>query len=59
MQATLSPLRTTATWPDLRALHAFVTVCEQGSMSLAAARLGVTQSAVSQMIKALEACYEL
>ncbi len=51
--------RSRAAWPDLRALHAFVTVCELGSMSLAAAHLGVSQSAVSQMVKALEASYGL
>lgn len=40
--------------PDLRALEAFVTVCEAGSMALAARRLGVSQSAISQSIKQLE-----
>lgn len=40
--------------PNLQALEAFVTICEAGSMSLAAQRLGVTQSAVSQLVKALE-----
>ncbi|WP_051378307.1 LysR family transcriptional regulator [Derxia gummosa] len=40
--------------PDLHALEAFVTVCEAGSMALAAQRLGVSQSAVSQLVKALE-----
>lgn len=41
--------------PDLRALEAFVTVCEAGSMALAAHRLGISPSAVSQSVKALEA----
>lgn len=40
---------------DLHALQAFVAVCECGSMMEAARLLGVTQSAVSQLIKALEA----
>ena len=40
--------------PDLQALNAFVTVCESGSMGLAAQRLGLSQSAVSQTIKGLE-----
>lgn len=40
--------------PDLRALEAFVAVCEAGSMALAARRLGVSQSAVSQTVKVLE-----
>lgn len=39
---------------DLRALQAFVVVNEAGSMSLAAQRLGVSQSAVSQLIRNLE-----
>ncbi|WP_034300372.1 LysR family transcriptional regulator [Herbaspirillum sp. RV1423] len=39
---------------DLHALHAFVAVCEGGSMIEAARKLGVTQSAVSQLIKSLE-----
>ncbi len=39
---------------DLRALQAFVTVCETTSMTEAARLLGVTQSAVSQLVKALE-----
>lgn len=45
--------------PDLRALEAFVGVCEAGSMALAAQRLGLSQSAVSQGIKALEQSYGL
>jgi len=40
---------------DLRSLEAFVAVCEGGSMNDAARKLGVTQSAISQLIKALEA----
>jgi DNA-binding transcriptional LysR family regulator len=43
--------------PDLRALEVFVTVCESGSMVLAAQRLGITQSAVSQLVRVLEANY--
>ncbi|RQR69263.1 LysR family transcriptional regulator [Burkholderia sp. Bp9012] len=39
---------------DLRALEAFVTVCETGSMTAAAKRIGVSQSAISQAITALE-----
>lgn len=39
---------------DLRALQAFVAVCDCGSMSEAARLLGVTQSAVSQLVKSLE-----
>ncbi|GAB5097388.1 LysR family transcriptional regulator [Caballeronia sp. GAWG2-1] len=39
---------------DLRALQAFVAVCETRSMTEAARVLGVTQSAVSQLIAALE-----
>jgi DNA-binding transcriptional LysR family regulator len=46
-----------AVLPDLRALETFEVVCEAGSMSLAAQRLGITQSAVSQIIRALEANY--
>lgn len=39
---------------DLHALQAFVAVCEGGSMIEAARKLGVTQSAISQLIKSLE-----
>lgn len=39
---------------DLDALHAFVVFCECGSMTVAAQRLGVTQSAISQLVKRLE-----
>ncbi|MDR5806017.1 LysR family transcriptional regulator [Caballeronia sp. LZ001] len=39
---------------DLRALQAFVAVCETGSMTAAAKHLGVSQSAVSQSIASLE-----
>ena len=39
---------------DLLALQTFVAFCEAGSMTQAAARLGVSQSAVSQMVKRLE-----
>lgn len=40
--------------PDLRALETFVAVCEASSMTLAADRLGLSQSAVSQSIRSLE-----
>ena len=40
--------------PDLRALETFVAVCDASSMVLAAERLGLSQSAVSQAIKSLE-----
>lgn len=40
--------------PDLRALETFVAVCDASSMVLAAERLGLSQSAVSQSIKTLE-----
>lgn len=40
--------------PDLRALETFVAVCDAHSMVLAAERLGLSQSAVSQSIKSLE-----
>ncbi|WP_027816455.1 LysR family transcriptional regulator [Paraburkholderia bannensis] len=39
---------------DLNALQAFLAVCETGSMTGAAKQLGVSQSAVSQAIAALE-----
>ena len=39
---------------DLRALQAFVAVCDSGSMTGAAKQLGVSQSAISQSIAALE-----
>ncbi|MBN3849300.1 LysR family transcriptional regulator [Paraburkholderia sp. Ac-20342] len=39
---------------DLRALQAFIAACETGSMTGAAKQLGVTQSAISQAIAALE-----
>ncbi|WP_250511472.1 LysR family transcriptional regulator [Caballeronia sp. GACF4] len=47
-------MRTLINCVDLRALHAFVTVCETRSMTKAARVLGVTQSAVSQLIASLE-----
>lgn len=40
--------------PDLRALETFVAVFEANSMTLAAERLGLSQSAVSQSIRSLE-----
>jgi len=46
--------RRTPGLPDLRALETFVAVCEASSMVLAAERLGLSQSAVSQSIKSLE-----
>jgi DNA-binding transcriptional LysR family regulator len=39
---------------DLRALQAFVAVCESGSMTAAAKQLSVSQSAVSQSVSSLE-----
>lgn len=47
-------MRTSNSAVDLRALHAFVAVCETKSMTEAARILGVSQSAVSQLIAALE-----
>lgn len=41
-------------FPDLRQLRAFVAVIEEGSFTLAARRLFVTQSAVSHSLRALE-----
>lgn len=40
---------------DLRSLEAFVLACKSGSMAAAAKRLHMTQPAVSQIIKGLEA----
>lgn len=45
--------------PDLRTLEIAATVIEVGSMSAAAARFGITQSAVSQAIKRVEALVEV
>ena len=45
--------------PDLHALEIAATVIEEGSMSGAAARLGMTQSAVSQAMKRAEAQVEV
>ena len=53
----VTPVARRATLPELRALEMFVDVCHAGSMTMAANRLGVTQSAVSQAIKVLEATY--
>lgn len=39
---------------DLRSLEAFVIACRKGSMAAAAERLGISQPAVSQIIKSLE-----
>ncbi|KAI3602684.1 Transcriptional regulator, LysR family (plasmid) [Cupriavidus necator H850] len=50
-------LREERALPDLHALQTFLTVCEAGSMVLAAQRLGVSQSAVSQVIRSLEGEY--
>ena len=49
-----SSVRRTLDMPDLRALETFVAVCDANSMVLAAERLGLSQSAVSQAIKSLE-----
>ncbi|WP_157265761.1 LysR family transcriptional regulator [Azohydromonas aeria] len=54
-----TPARRARSLPDLRALEAFVAVCDCGSMALAAQRLAVSQSAVSQQVKALEEEYGL
>ena len=40
--------------PDLQLLEAFVAVCDSGSMALAAQHLRLSQSAISQAVKALE-----
>ncbi|KKW68059.1 LysR family transcriptional regulator [Lampropedia cohaerens] len=50
-------LRHERSLPDLHALETFLAVCEAGSMSLAAQHMGVSQSAVSQMVKTLENTY--
>ncbi|SIT41524.1 LysR family transcriptional regulator [Paraburkholderia piptadeniae] len=47
-------MRTETVGVDLHALQAFVAVCETRSMTQAAKVLGVTQSAVSQLIASLE-----
>lgn len=47
-------MRTSINGVDLRALQAFVAVCETKSMTEAARVLGVTQSAISQLIATLE-----
>ncbi|PMS36849.1 DNA-binding transcriptional LysR family regulator [Trinickia symbiotica] len=47
-------MRRSQTPIDLRALQAFVAVCETGSMTGAAKQLGVSQSAISQAVSALE-----
>lgn len=44
---------------NLNDLHAFVTVAREGSFTRAAARLGVTQSALSQTISGLEKRLEI
>lgn len=44
---------------DLRELYAFILICETGSMTAAAQRMNVTQSAVSQLIRQLEADLEV
>ena len=50
----IMPIRRTQLPIDLRALQAFVAVCNLGSMTAAAKQLGVSQSAVSQAVAALE-----
>ncbi|WP_431798439.1 LysR family transcriptional regulator (plasmid) [Cupriavidus metallidurans] len=57
MQTNTLQIRRARVMPDLHALETFMTVCEMGSMALAAQRMGVSQSAVSQMIKVLEGAY--
>lgn len=57
MPSAISPTRRRARVPDLHALQVFIAVCESGSMALAAQGLGVSQSAVSQMIRSLEVEY--
>lgn len=47
-------LQPAASLPDLHALHVAAVVMDSGGMSAAAARLGVTQSAVSQAVKRAE-----
>lgn len=49
-----SPLRSIQDQLNLRELEIFVTVCETGSISAAARREGITQSAASQMVQRLE-----
>jgi len=51
---TSATTRRTPGMPDLRALETFVAVCDANAMVLAAERLGLSQSAVSQAIKSLE-----
>lgn len=46
--------RQAAALPDLRALEVFTAVAEAGSMTAAAARLGLSQSGVSQAVRHLE-----
>lgn len=43
---------------NLNALLAFVTVAREGSFTRAASKLGVTQSALSQTISALESVFK-
>ena len=40
---------------DLRALETFIAVCDTGGMGVAARRIGLTQPAVSQIVRRLEA----
>lgn len=49
-----APGRAAPALPDLRALEVFVAVCEAGTMTRAAGRLGLSQSAVSQSVRTLE-----
>src|SRR5687767_3912546 len=44
---------------ELRSLRAFLAVAESGSMTLAARRLGMTQPAVSQIVRQLERHFEV
>ncbi len=41
---------------DLHALRVFLAVADAGNMTVAAGRLGLTQSAVSQLVRQLEEC---
>src|SRR5262245_11457611 len=40
--------------PELRLLHSFVTISEEGSLTRAAARLHIAQQSLSQQVRTLE-----